>query len=577
MSHRRWGMIACVAGGLGLLGAIDVSAQEARQKTDVMTLRMQANLAFYDGLPAPTRAGLSSGAQTLFHVARHWEQAGQLLRLGPSGASAPTPLALTAALPAGRVSDPAKDLNGKGTLYGFTQNGTHTAWCDKTLVVGFTDTGSLVETEALGGGLSLNGYSVSTDGGLTFHDQGYVPAGAATTNFLYGDPVMGCGPAGTFYQASLFEFNDGQDETGVSVSQSTDGGQTFGAPVVVAKKPLNNANGTQNFLDKEWLAVDPTTPANLYVTYTDFDNSGTDCTTLIVTPTTTYTTFVPGSHIMLATSVNSGANWSTVEIDRACDYSFAGAFVQGSQVVVDDSGNYYVAWAFNRGGVAGEMRFAKNPVGALGPPFPYTVVTSVVPPGGYGVGLFQGNVRNSISPSLAVDRSAKLTKGYLYLTWNDGRRNGTSDRFFDYYSFSDVFVLRSTDGGATWPRFPVRVNTNLEPTLLNPGTDQYMPSVTVDKYGYVGMCWYDRRADLYNFKVDRFCGKSVNGGVSFSNLRKNLLTSPATVCGDAFVPCSYLGDYDGVATDFLKINVGFRGAYGDNTLGNPDVKMTPVF
>lgn len=34
-------------------------------------------------------------------------------------------------------------------------------------------------------------------------------------------------------------------------------------------------DATTHFLEKPWIAIDPTDPDRLYVTYTDFDTSGT--------------------------------------------------------------------------------------------------------------------------------------------------------------------------------------------------------------------------------------------------------------------------------------------------------------
>jgi hypothetical protein len=67
---------------------------------------------------------------------------------------------------------------------------------------------------------------------------------------------------------------------------------------------------------------------------------------------------------------------------------------------------------------------------------------------------------------------------------------------------------------------PVRVNNNPEPVNGAPGlagssTDQYEPGLAVDQTtGKLGVCFYDRRRDPKNFRIDRECAKSANQGIS---------------------------------------------------------------
>ena len=105
------------------------------------------------------------------------------------------------------------------------------------------------------------------------------------------------------------------------------------------------------------------------------------------------------------------------------------------------------------------------------------------------------------------------------------------------------------------------------------GTDQYSPGIAVDKTGKVGVCFYDRRLDPSNFLIDRECASSKNAGTSWSNKRLTKKSFPAVPGQDELLHPRYMGDYDGLASDFTKTNSGFVGAWGDNSLGNPDVKV----
>lgn len=57
--------------------------------------------------------------------------------------------------------------------------------------------------------------------------------------------------------------------TAISVAKSTDGGLTFGNPIVAVSK-----SAMTHFLDKDWMPADPTDANRIFVTYTDFDTTG---------------------------------------------------------------------------------------------------------------------------------------------------------------------------------------------------------------------------------------------------------------------------------------------------------------
>lgn len=253
------------------------------------------------------------------------------------------------------------------------------------------------------------------------------------------------------------------------------------------------------------------------------------------------------------------------------------AFVQGSQVAVGPEGEVYVAWeAFADDFVTREIDIRKstNFGGSFGTPVKVDDVTCVGSCGSLGSfdpGLLQGAFRDFELPSLAVDWSGKATNGFIYLAWNDARNLPVSDALSGTYGFADVLVSRSTNGGTTWSA-PVRVNDNPDPVPPGFGTDQYQPGIAVDKTGMVGVCFYDRRKDPANFRIDRFCAKSKDAGASWNNRRMTAKTFAPVPAQDFLIDPFYMGDYDSVASDFTQVNSGFIGAWGDNTLGNPDVK-----
>src|SRR5262249_9809841 len=108
---------------------------------------------------------------------------------------------------------------------------------------------------------------------------------------------------------------------------------TFGAPVKASSKPFAG-----HFLDKDWMAVDPTNANNIYVTYTDFDSSFPNACSS--------TTSIFRNAIEMVRSTDGGVTWSTpVTIDDGCIIpGNLNQGNQGSQVAVGPDGEVYIAW-----------------------------------------------------------------------------------------------------------------------------------------------------------------------------------------------------------------------------------------
>lgn len=558
MNPRRLGIIVLVGSFVGLSANI-TWAQVAPERSAVVGQMADQVKAFTQHLPVSARNMLSSGALNLINLAERWEQIGPHLPRAQS-ASLPQDQPI---LPSGleealadrilapkQVSNPAVDVL-SSRLAGLTQSETSTAWCGNNVVIGFNDSGSYIETWPVPGiGLSFNGVARSTNKGGSFTDLGYLNPGPTVTDFLSGDPVVVCSDPNTFYYASLFVRSATSD---ISVSKSIDGGATFGNPVSAASK-----NRATHFLDKEWMAVDPTNPNRLFVTYTDFDSSGV-CG------------FDGGGPILrtaieLVRSTDGGATWSPpVVISEVC----GDAFVQGSQVAVGPAGEVYVVWeAF---AVSGAREIDGRKSTDNGFTFGSVVkVSDAICAGNCSV--LQGNFRSAFEfPTLAVDRSGGSMNGYIYIAWHDGRNLTVPDFWVGAYGYTDILFSRSADGGATWSA-PVRVNNNAEPLASGLGTDQYQPGMAVDKKGKIGICFYDRRKDPSNHFIDRECATSKDAGASWSNKRITKSSFLPVPSQDLLTNPRYMGDYDGLASDFTKTNSGFVGAWGDNSLGNPDIK-----
>lgn len=573
----------------GLLVAPALRAQVTKQALETVGQHLQAAQAFYSKLSPQQRKMLSGGSSNFFKVVEDWPDfqrrsltlqkslsASQLRGLRSSQPSQPDIPTTAGPVP---VSNPATDFL-FGPAGGFTQSETSTALCGRHVVVGFNDSGSVFESlfATMGNNLSFNGFGVSHNRGVSFTDAGFLDStgagGNTIFNFLLGDPVLACaraphaeGPPTFFYSSILFTVSQTAGPlSAISVSKSTDeeeGGVTFGSPLVAVAKDANTHS-----LDKDWMAVNPLNPKQIAVTYTDFDVSATNgCMGL--------------ERIAIETvgSNDGGTTWSPpTVIAQLCSNGVN--FVQGSQVAFSPTGAVYVAFELfpNGNGTLGgrEILFtsAPNLGSAFGPLVPVASVT------GIGDGFeIQGGFRSFIDiQGMAVDRSKAATGGNIYIVWHDT----SSDSLFDFsgigYGYSDVFIARSADGGATWsPR--AQVDTNPEPIANGFGTDSYMPGVAVDPTsGEVGVCWYDRRNDPLNYQVQRFCGDSFDAGATFANTPMNP-TPFAPIHGtDDQVNPFYFGDYDTVSSDGFLSTAGFVGAFqivsaqGSKVLvPNPDV------
>jgi hypothetical protein len=445
------------------------------------------------------------------------------------------------------VSNPGTDFI-FSAVAGFTQSETSSAWCGNSMVVGFNDSGSFLETFFSPGGLSFSGAAFSPDGGATFTDIGPLNAGTNFFNFIEGDPVVACTSNRRFLYSNLFATVTPTPPlmplTAISLSTSTNAGHTWFAPVAAVSK-----SAFTHFLDKDWMTVDPNSPLRTYITYTDFDFSLTS-------------TACPGAFrnaIELVSSTNGGVTFSApVVIKEVCGAATA---VQGSNIAVAGDGSVYVAFEFFQGLTrAIHIRKSSDHGATFGPE---VTVSSVVPTG--GAGLLQAGFRTNEFPSLAVD----LSSGNVYAAFTSANNVALDSFAFGGYGYGDVEVSSSADGGMTWTT-PTVVSP-VDPSFAGIGRDQFMPGVAVDTTGKVAVCYYDRRNDPNNIAVDRFCSVSADHASSFTDQQVTLSSFMPFHATDQLLNLFYMGDYDGLTTDATRANQGFFGAFQIENGINPDV------
>jgi hypothetical protein len=558
MLFARLGGVPAMALSLFILTTGTGQAQSSSERLQAMQQRLDlVKQEAISKLPPQLQKALSSGAQNLLAAVNAID--GMQRALGAVQQDKLAALkaefenrrasALTSSISVSgpvRVNNPSTDLL-YSLLEGMTQSETSTAWCGSSVVVGFNDSGSFLESMLFGpGGLSISGAGASTNGGTSFHDIGYINPGLNPGNFLLGDPVVNCTNASTFYYSQIGNGGTFFSPTStVVVSKSNDGGFTWEDPVTVVEK-----DAFSHTLDKDWSAIDPNDRKNIYVSYTDFDGSGITCSN------------AERIAIEIVHSTDGGVTWSApTVVAQLCSTSVN--FLQGSQVVVDSHGHVYVEWQEFPGGTFSAARIfriaeSRNHASSFGSGSNIAIGFA----DGDGFEL-EGLFRSGLTGSLAVDRSETSTHGDLYFAWEDGRLASRIDLGppSGEYLFGNILVSRSSSGGKTWSS-PVRVNN--DPLYSSPGigVDHFQPAIAVNAKGEIAACWYDRRADPLNFNIGRFCGTSTDQGKSWYNVKADARTWPPIHYIDALINPQYLGDYDTLTTDQTKASLGFQGAYG---------------
>ncbi|MDQ1396684.1 MAG: hypothetical protein QOG64_1943, partial [Acidimicrobiaceae bacterium] len=359
------------------------------------------------------------------------------------------------------VNDPSVDTTARDT-----QSETTIALAGPNIVTSFNDSGSFNSNN------HFTGWSTAPTSSPTFTDNGILPA---STEGDAGDPVIAVDSVTNRVYLVTLGFTTGEN---LQVFRSDTNGLSFAAPVNAT--PGYAGSGT--FQDKEWIAVDNnpgTGQGNVYIAWRTFPSSS-------------------GGGIRFTRSTDHGDTWGPTLGTTISSVSS----VQGAYVVVGTDHSVSVFYF-----QAGALMVTKST--DFGVTFASPVqVTTIAASGTNGDLGLGGGFRTSAFPTAAVNP----VNGNLYVVWND--RGASTDK-------ADVFLTRSTDGGATWsPR--VRVNDDAG---LN---DQFMPTLAVSPDGSrVFFGWYDRRNDPTNLGIQRFGSvASVDGGTGAVTTGPSFAMSP---------------------------------------------------
>ncbi len=343
-------------------------------------------------------------------------------------------------------------------------------------------------------------YSFSQFGGAVFEVKGeHPPVSTQVSGILddgdAGDPVLAVdaslGDVGTVYLAGTSPRNHGHH--GIPVWKSVDGGRTFGSPATTVRPEVETT-------DKPWIAVDAGNH-DVFLVYQTRTEPFELC-------------------LSVAQSGNIAAgNWSKSTIRKQGDMADADPgimvnAVTGATVAIDANHDAYVAW-FERNSDSTSWLRIRNYQnhGSLARPIHKVTANPGIPlvTGSSTMRLGRSNVlldpddKFTVVPFPCLAANPAPSKiGHLYVAYTDKESSGGQ------VDKSDVFFLRSTDGGTTWQNVPVSLAQN---------GDQWMPTIVVSPDGgWLFVTWYDRRNDPNNEKMHlygRFGSIDAQGAVTF--------------------------------------------------------------
>jgi hypothetical protein len=353
--------------------------------------------------------------------------------------------------------------------------------------------------------LPMRGY-FSSDGGTSWGAVDLpLPPAIRNNGYDFGsDPSVAWDNNGhVYYSYIVVFFGAGFGVVGseMAVARSSDGGRTWKSTYF----DFQPNEGT--FVDKPIITVDTSSTSPRQNTiYVAFDHTGGN----------------KRRAVFLSSSTDGGVKFSTPsQVSQIGNGNNGGI---GANPFVSPNGDVHVAWQdYAHSTVA--TATSTNGGTTWGPTV--TIAHTAVP---FEIDLPSISSRGALLyPSCDSDISSGPHRGTLYCSW----WNGTLS------TGADVFVSRSTNGGATWST-PLRVND------VRAG-DQYYEWLAVDPTnGDVDMSWYDTRLDPTRQSVNVFFAFSSNGGVSFLPNVRVTTASSNEESGTNIDFGNQYGDYEGL-------------------------------
>jgi hypothetical protein len=368
---------------------------------------------------------------------------------------------------------------------------------------------TIIEASQVGrfndGGASDIGWSTSTDNGVSW-TSGFLPGITKITNSA--NPYDRVSDASVAYDAKhnvwlisslpIIVTSGTASGAGVIVNRSTDGGKTWGNPVVITSK-----SGS----DKNWTVCDNTPSSAFYGNcYTEWDDNSL------------------GDRVRMQTSSDGGLTWGSAKSPSGTPAGL------GGQPVVQPNGTVIVPIA----------NASETAIGAFRSTNGGSTWSSVTTVASVSEHTPAGNLRSGPLPSAEIDSAGKV-----YVVWQDCRfRSGCS---------SNDIVLSTSTNGTSWSavtRIPIDSTTS--------GVDHFIPGLGVDKAtsgstAHLALTYYYypvASCTASNCQLDVGFISSTDGGASWSSASQlagpmNLSWLPSTTQGvmvGDYISTSYTSD-----------------------------------
>jgi hypothetical protein len=294
------------------------------------------------------------------------------------------------------------------------------------------------------------------------------------TSTLAGDPATTFGPGGWAYSVSL----SGGTTQQMTVHRSKDGGKTWLPPMILP------------FGDREYVTVDQTGGKYNGQVYIHCNSAGG------------LTMGIDGSRaagIAIYRSTDRGETFSRFVLVPSSGHVSTHF---GNGVILSD-GTFVILFnerlpdrvADRQAGISRSdalLRVIRTEDGGNTFSSAVTISERFLPRRGYV------NI-----PSLAVDPGTGPFRDRLYAVWTDDR-SGRNEILFSY----------SANKGTTWSR-PLVVNDDQPFGGGREGPDNFIPVVSVNRAGVVGVMWHDRRESPNNLDWQMRFAASLDGGDTF--------------------------------------------------------------
>ena len=380
------------------------------------------------------------------------------------------------------------------------------------------------------------GWYYTTDGGAEWNGRDTLPTHDNLTQPM-ADETAAIDLNGNLFISGFYGYPGGD----FMLNRSTNGGMDWSRTDVP----------TSDQVDKPHIAVDINAGSPyrdyIYASFTGFNSSAPD-------------------PVRFQRSTDGGQTFSA---PANISGGIAGSgFAFGTNLAVNGDGVLYASWVgLTSGGIltpgAVPLGFNLSTDGGAS----WGTAAAIATVNNIGTLTKGGNTIRAWSyPSVAVDRSAGSRRGWIYIVYSE--RNPTT---------TDVFLIRSTDGGGNWSS---RIKVNQD----SGGNDQWQSWMTVDPAtGNLYVIYYDSRKFPANDSAEVYVSWSIDGGYTF----QDVLVSDVPFLPKAVrhpVLTNYMGSYIGIAalrdsvwTCWNDNRTGFHQAYTSRIVYSPSSGPKGIF